>query len=112
VIGAHFEISVDGKPRSYRDIKAVAIETAEFLKSKNPNSDIAARDLRIGEVTPVAFRPAVSARENTRPTWRSNAFVVIFHRAMAAARRGSASIDSWDLRRVLHRTFEHARTGR
>jgi len=34
VIGAHFEISVDGKPRSYRDIKAVAIETAEFLRSK------------------------------------------------------------------------------
>jgi hypothetical protein len=48
---------VDGKPRSYRDINAVAIETAEFLRSKNPNSDIAAKDLRIGEVTPVAFRP-------------------------------------------------------
>jgi hypothetical protein len=48
VIGAHFEISVDGKPRSYRDIKAVG---------KIPNSDIAAKDLRIGEVTPVAFRP-------------------------------------------------------
>jgi hypothetical protein len=78
--GAQFEILVDGKPRSHRDIKAVAIETAEFLRSKNPNSDIA--------------------------------FVVIFHRAMAAARQGSASIDSWDLRRVLHRTFEHARTGR
>ena len=30
--GAQFEIVVDGKPRSYRDIKAVAIETAEFLK--------------------------------------------------------------------------------
>ena len=30
--GAQFEILVDGKPRSYRDIKAVAIETAEFLK--------------------------------------------------------------------------------
>ena len=57
MIGAHFEISVDGKPRSYRDIKAVAIKTAEFLRSKNPNSDIAAKDLRIGEVTPVAFRP-------------------------------------------------------
>ena len=55
--GAQFEILVDGKPRSYRDIKAVAIETAEFLRSKNPNSDIAARDLRIGEVTLVAFRP-------------------------------------------------------
>ena len=57
MIGAPFEISVDGKPRSYRDIKAVAIETAEFLRSKNPNIDIAAKDLRIGEVTPVAFRP-------------------------------------------------------
>jgi hypothetical protein len=55
--GAQFEILVDGKPRSHRDIKAVAIETAEFLRRKNPNSDIAAKDLRIGEVTPVAFRP-------------------------------------------------------
>ena len=54
--GAQFEILVDGKPRSHRDIKAVAIETAEFLRSKNPNS-FAAKDLRIGEVTPVAFRP-------------------------------------------------------
>ena len=55
--GAQFEILVDGKPRSYRDMKAVAIETAEFFRGKNPNSDIAAKDLRIGEVTPVAFRP-------------------------------------------------------
>ena len=30
--GAQFEILVDGKLRSHRDIKAVAIETAEFLK--------------------------------------------------------------------------------
>jgi hypothetical protein len=36
--GAQFEILVDGKPRSYRDIKAVAIASAEFLKSKSPNS--------------------------------------------------------------------------
>ena len=56
-LGAQFGILVDGKPRCYRDIKAVAIETAEFLRSKIPNSDIAAKDLRIGEVTPVAFRP-------------------------------------------------------
>jgi hypothetical protein len=27
--GAQFEILVDGKPRSYRDIKAVAIASAE-----------------------------------------------------------------------------------
>ena len=55
--GAQFEILVDGKPRSYRDIKAVAIASAEFLKSRNPNSNIAVKDLRTGEVTPVAFRP-------------------------------------------------------
>jgi hypothetical protein len=48
---------VDGKPRSSRDIKAVAIASAEFLKSRNPNSNIAVKDLRTGEVTPVAFRP-------------------------------------------------------
>ena len=33
--GAQSEILVDGKPRSHRDITAVAIETAEFLRSKN-----------------------------------------------------------------------------
>ena len=55
--GAQFEITIDGKPRSYRDIKAVAIASAEFLKSRNPNSNIAVKDLRTGEVTPVAFRP-------------------------------------------------------
>jgi hypothetical protein len=36
--GAQFEISVDGKPRSYRDRKAVAIEAAEYLKWKNPHT--------------------------------------------------------------------------
>ena len=55
--GAQFEILVDGKPRSYHDIKDVAIESSEFLKAKNPNSNIAVKDLRSGEVTPVAFRP-------------------------------------------------------
>ena len=38
--GAQFEILVDGKPRSYRDIKAVAIASAEFLKSRNPHSEV------------------------------------------------------------------------
>jgi hypothetical protein len=35
----------------------VAIASAEFLKSRNPNSNIEVKDLRTGEVTPVAFRP-------------------------------------------------------
>jgi hypothetical protein len=51
--GAQFEILVDGKPRSYRDIKAVAIASAEFLKSRNPHSEVAVKDLRTGEVTVV-----------------------------------------------------------
>ena len=34
--GARFEILVDGKPRSYRDRKDIAIESAEFIKSRNP----------------------------------------------------------------------------
>ena len=51
--GAQFEILVDGKPRSYRDIKAVAIASAEFLKSRNPHSEVAVKDLKSGEVTVV-----------------------------------------------------------
>lgn len=51
--GAQFEILVDGKPRSYRDIKAVAIASAEFLKSRNPHNEVAVKDLQSGEVTVV-----------------------------------------------------------
>jgi len=47
-LGAQFEISIDGKPRSYRDRKAVAIEAAEHLKRKYPNSEVVVRDLRAG----------------------------------------------------------------
>ena len=31
-LGARFEISIDGTPRTYRDDKAIAIEAAEQLK--------------------------------------------------------------------------------
>ena len=41
---AQFEILVDGKPRSYRDIKAVAIASAEFIKSRNPHSKVAVKE--------------------------------------------------------------------
>ena len=53
---AQFEISIDGKPRSYRDRKAVAIEAAEFLKRKFPNCDVAVKDLRSGQVTVVTYK--------------------------------------------------------
>ena len=54
--GAQFEILVDGKPRSYRDIKAVAIESAEFLKSRHPHSVVEVKALTSGEVTAVAYK--------------------------------------------------------
>jgi hypothetical protein len=52
--GAQFEISVDGKPRSYRDTKATAIEGAEFLKQGHPHSEVTVKDLKSGEVTVAA----------------------------------------------------------
>jgi hypothetical protein len=54
--GAQFEILVDGKPRPYRDIKAGAIASAEFLKAKNRSSNTTVKGLRTGEITLVAFR--------------------------------------------------------
>jgi hypothetical protein len=50
-VGARFEITVDGKPRTYRDLGDMAIETAYYLKSKNPNVEIALRDLETGQTT-------------------------------------------------------------
>jgi hypothetical protein len=36
--------------------KAVAIEAAEHLKRKHPNSDVLVKDLTSGETTAVAYR--------------------------------------------------------
>ena len=44
-LGAQFEILIEGKPRSYRDRKAVAMEAAEYLKSKHPHSEVVMKDL-------------------------------------------------------------------
>jgi hypothetical protein len=40
VPGAQFEILIDGTPRSYRDRKEIAIASAEFLKHRNPQSEV------------------------------------------------------------------------
>ena len=50
-MGAPYEIFVDGKSRTMRDTKAVAIEAGEYLKSKNPNVPVEVRDLIGGETT-------------------------------------------------------------
>jgi hypothetical protein len=54
--GAQFEISIDGVPRTYRDRKDIALQSAQFLKSRNPNSVVKLRDLLTGEEVVVAFK--------------------------------------------------------
>jgi hypothetical protein len=41
--GPRWEITVDGRPRSYRDRRQIAIESAEYLESKNPNVEVTVR---------------------------------------------------------------------
>ena len=55
--GAQFEISVDGKPRSFRDVREVAFEAARFLKGRNSKSEVVVRDLRTNISTSVAWTP-------------------------------------------------------
>ena len=54
--GAQFEISIDGVPRTYRDRQDIALQTAQLLKSRNPNGVVKMRDLRTGEETIVGFK--------------------------------------------------------
>jgi hypothetical protein len=54
--GAQFEIRIDGTPRSCRDRKDIAMESAEFLKRNNPNSLVELKDLQTGVVIAVAYR--------------------------------------------------------
>ena len=49
MMGAQFEIRIDGAPCSYRDRKDYAMEAARLIKSKNPHSMV--------DVTAVAHRP-------------------------------------------------------
>ena len=53
--GAQFEIIVDGKPRSYRDVKAVATEAALFLKECRPTQEVSVRDLRDGTTSAIGW---------------------------------------------------------
>jgi hypothetical protein len=45
---AQFEISIDGKPCSYRDRKDIAIAAAEHLKRKFPYSEVVVKHLPSG----------------------------------------------------------------
>ena len=54
--GVQYAISADGVPRTYRDRQDIALQTARFLKSRNPHSVVKMRHLQIGEDTVVAFK--------------------------------------------------------
>ena len=41
MMGAQFEIRIDGTPRSYRDRKDYPMEDARLIKSKNPPASLA-----------------------------------------------------------------------
>jgi hypothetical protein len=43
-------------PRSYRDRKDIALQSAQFLKSRNPHSVVKLKDLQTGEELVVAFK--------------------------------------------------------
>lgn len=47
--GARYEIAVDGRAVSYRDVKATAIEAATYLKTKSPHVEITVRDVERSE---------------------------------------------------------------
>jgi hypothetical protein len=58
MMGAQFEIRIDGTPRTYRNSKHFAMEAARLIKSKNPHSSmVEVKDLKSGDVTAVALRP-------------------------------------------------------
>jgi hypothetical protein len=49
--GARWEITVDGRPRTYDHDRELAIEAAQLLKRKRPHVDVTVRDLEGVEET-------------------------------------------------------------
>jgi hypothetical protein len=43
--GSNFQIIVDGKTRSYRDVRETALEAGMFLKERHPQSEVVVRDV-------------------------------------------------------------------
>ena len=56
--GAQFEISIEGVPRTYRDQKDLALQSAQIPKSRIPNSVVRLKDLKTGEEIVIAFKAA------------------------------------------------------
>ena len=48
--GTRYEIAVGGKPLTYRDLRAIAIATAEDIKTRNPKLEVTVCDLHDDEL--------------------------------------------------------------
>ena len=65
-VAACFEIIVDGKPRSMRDLKEAAIEAGKYLKQKQPQSEVSIRDIRDNSSTMIDGGPIVGPEYGSR----------------------------------------------
>ena len=54
--GANFQIIVDGKTRSYRDMQETALEAGIFLKERQPQSEVVVRDMRNNAQTVIGWK--------------------------------------------------------
>jgi hypothetical protein len=54
-IGAQFEILIEGKSRSWRDDKAIAMEAGCYLKERNPTQEVAVRNWRDNSLTVIGW---------------------------------------------------------
>jgi hypothetical protein len=59
MIGARFEITVDGQPRTNRDLKAIALAAGELLARRDPNAKVTVRDRVSGEVIVIKGMPSL-----------------------------------------------------
>jgi hypothetical protein len=48
----NYAIVVNGVTLTYRDAKTIALDTARYVKTKQPNSKVEVKDLATGEVRP------------------------------------------------------------
>jgi hypothetical protein len=56
VIGAQFEILIEGKSRSWRDDKTIAIEAARYMQERNPTQEVTVRDARDNSITAIGWQ--------------------------------------------------------
>jgi hypothetical protein len=53
---AHFQITVDGKTRSYRDTREAALGAGILLKERHPPSEFVVRDLENNVHTAIGWK--------------------------------------------------------